>query len=212
METEEQQLEEIKKWWREYGRTVVLGVVLGLSGIGGWSLWKSHENTQAETASNLYQRLLDTSTGESSNAQSAIAQTDALIAQYPKTNYAVLGALVGARGAYQNQDSATAKRLLEWASTHGEILEVRSVASLRLARILNEEGQYDDALKQLDNITNTNFSLLSNELRGDVLHAQGKIDDARNAYLEVLKSDEISQSIRNIIQTKLDDLSGNSGS
>ena len=212
METEEQQLEEIKKWWKEYGRTVVLGVFLGLSGIGGWSLWKSHVNTQAETASSLYQRLLDTSTGESSNAESAIAQTDALITQYPKTNYAVLGALVGARGAYQNEDSATAKRLLEWASTHGEILEVRSVAILRLARILTEEGQHDAALKQLDSITNINFSLLSNELRGDVLHAQGNIEDARNAYLEVLKSDEISQSIRSIIQTKLDDLSGNTGS
>jgi predicted negative regulator of RcsB-dependent stress response len=212
METEEQQLEEIKKWWKEYGRTVALGVFLGLSGIGGWSLWKSHENTQAETASSLYQRLLDTSTGESSNAESAIAQTDALIDQYPKTNYAVLGALVGARGAYQNEDIATAKRFLEWASTHGEVLEVRSVASLRLARILTEEGQHDAALKQLDSITNANFSLLSNELRGDVLHAQGNIDDARNAYLEVLKSDEISQSIRSIIQTKLDDLSGNTGS
>ena len=208
METEEQQLEEIRKWWREYGRTIVLGVVLGLSGIGGWSLWRTHLNTQAETASSLYQRLLDTAT--SSNAESAIAQTDALIDQYPDSSYAVLGALVGARGAYQNQDATTAKRFLEWAAKHGEVLEVRSIATLRLARILTEEGQHDAALKQLDTITNTNFNMLSNELRGDVLRAQGNIDDARNAYLEVLKNDEISQAIRSNVQTKLDSLDANS--
>jgi len=204
METEEQQLEEIRKWWHEYGRTVVLGVVLGLSGIGGWSLWRGHLNTQAESASALYQRLLDTAI--TSDAKSAIAQTDALIEQYPDSSYAILGALVGARGAYQSLDTETAKRFLEWARTNGEILEVRNIATLRLARILSEEGQYATALQQLDTITNTNFSVLSNELRGDVLRAQGNNDGARDAYLEVLKNSDVPQATRTGVQIKLDNL------
>ncbi len=208
METEEQQLEEIRKWWREYGRTVVLGVVLGLSGIGGWSLWRGHLNTQAESASALYQRLLDTAI--TSNAISAIAQTDALIEQFPDSSYAILGALVGARGAYQSQDTETAKRFLEWARDNGEILEVRNIATLRLARILSEEGQYENALQQLDTITNSNFGVLRYELRGDVLRAQGNNDGARDAYLEVLKDSDVSPATRASVQIKLDNLDVNS--
>ena len=208
METEEQQLEELKKWWKEYGRTVVLGVVLGLSGIGGWSLWRGHVNTQAESASALYQRLLETASA--SNSESAIAQTDALIDQYPDSSYAVLGALVGARGAYQSEDANTAKRFLEWAREHGEITEVRDIAALRLARILNEEGQHETALQQLETITNKRFSVMRQELRGDVLRAQGNTDGARDAYLEVLKDNDISQAIRGTIQTKLDSLDARS--
>ncbi len=204
METEEQQLEEIRKWWKEYGRTVVLGVALGLSGIGGWSLWRTHLNTQAESASALYQRLLETATV--SDATSAIAQTDALIDQFPDSSYAVLGALVGARGAYQSQDTETAKRFLEWARKNGDILEVRNIATLRLARILSEEGQYDSALQQLDTITNSNFNVLRYELRGDILRAQGNNDKARDAYLEVLKDSDISQATRTTVQIKIDTL------
>ncbi len=204
METEEQQLEEIKKWWKEYGRTVLLGVVLGLSGIGGWSLWRSHTNTQAETASALYQRLLGTAA--SANTESAIAQSDALIAQFPDSNYASLGALVGAQGAYKHQDRQTAKRLLEWASGHSAVLEVQVIATLRLARILTDEGQHEDALQQLDAVSNESFSNLRNELRGDVLRAQGDHPGARSAYQEVLKSDDITQTLRTSVQAKLDDL------
>lgn len=207
METEEQQLEEIRKWWKEYGRTVVLGVVLGLSGIGGWSLWRTHLNTQAETASAMYQRLLDTAAStNTSDASSTMAQTDALINQYPDSSYAALGALVGARGAYRNHDSKAAKRLLEWARTHAKVLEVPAIASLRLARILSEEGRYDEALKQLDSVSNSNFEALRNELRGDVLRAKGDSDGARSAYQEILKNEDIPQSLRSNIQSKLDDL------
>ncbi len=210
METEEQQLEEIRKWWKEYGRTVVLGVVIGLSGIGGWGLWKAHVNTQAETASALYQLLQETAaSGTAQSEKSAIAQTDALINQYPKSSYAALGALIGARGAYQQDDTKAAKRFLEWAIDNTKVFEISTIARLRLARILTEQGQNDAALKQLESIKNTNFSMLENELRGDVLQAKGDTEGARSAYRKVLHADNVSQSILTNIQLKIDALDAN---
>ena len=118
MDTEEEQLEELKRWWREHGRTVIAGVVLGLGTVGGWSWWRNHVTTQAEAASLHYEQLVNTAAVPDHDA--AVAQADAIIAQDPDSGYAALAALVGAHAAWRKGDAATARRMLEWAVEHGE--------------------------------------------------------------------------------------------
>ncbi|MEW8396328.1 MAG: tetratricopeptide repeat protein, partial [Candidatus Thiodiazotropha sp.] len=35
-QTEEEQVEAIKRWWKENGTSVIAGLVIGLGGIFGW--------------------------------------------------------------------------------------------------------------------------------------------------------------------------------
>ena len=39
-ETEEQQVEAVKKWWKENGVSLIVGVVMGLSAIAGWKYYQ----------------------------------------------------------------------------------------------------------------------------------------------------------------------------
>ena len=93
MESEDQQVEELKKWWKDNGRSIVIGVVLGIGGVGGWVGWKHHTETTAESASTLYSRLVNTAALE--NHAEVVQQTNALIADYPDQAYAALAAMGG---------------------------------------------------------------------------------------------------------------------
>lgn len=209
MDTEEEQLEELKRWWREHGRTVIAGVVLGLGTVGGWSWWRNHVTTQAEAASLRYEQLVNTAAVPDHDA--AVSQADAIIAQDPDSGYAALAALVGAHAAWRNADAATARRMLEWAVEHGEEFAVADVARLRLARVLASEGRYDEALAGLDAITGDAFTALVAETRGDVLAAKNDRDGAGRAYDAALADENLPGGARGRIELKRDALAMTGG-
>ncbi|MGU3844696.1 YfgM family protein, partial [Vibrio diabolicus] len=39
-DTEEQQVEAIKDWWKENGKAVIIGAVVGLGGLFGWRYYQ----------------------------------------------------------------------------------------------------------------------------------------------------------------------------
>lgn len=204
METEEQQLEELKRWWSEHGKTVILGVVLGLGSVGGFTTWRAHVHGQSEALSVRYERLVDTAA--TPNHTGAIEQADALIAEHPDTSYASLAALVGAHAAYRAKDPATSRRLLQWAVEHGEAFEVRDVARIRLARLLSEDGQHDAAIAELQQVHGEEFAALSAETRGDVLTEKQDLPGARGAFQAALEHQALPADARQRIQLKLDAL------
>lgn len=206
METDEQQLEEIKRWWSEHGKTVMLGVVLGLGSVVGFTSWRAHVHGQNEALSVQYERLINTAALP--NHASAIEQADALIAERPKSSYASLAALVGAHAAYKAGDAPTARRLLGWAVDNGDAFEVRDVARIRLARLLSEDGQHDAAVAMLQQIGSEEFAALSAEVRGDVLAGKQDLAGARSAFEAALADQALtSPGARERIQLKLDALS-----
>ena len=209
METEEQQLEEIKRWWNEHGRTVILGVVLGLGAVVGFTSWQAHVHGQSEALSVRYERLVNTAAMP--DHAGTVAQADALIAEHPDTSYASLAALVGAHAAYRGKDPATARRLLQWAAEHGEAFQVRDVARIRLARLLSEDGQHDAAIAQLQQITGEEFAALVAEVRGDVLAEKKDLPGARGAFQAALELQNLPADARERIQLKLDALATGSG-
>jgi predicted negative regulator of RcsB-dependent stress response len=209
METDEQQLEEIKRWWSEHGRAVILGVVLGLGSVIGVSSWRAYVQSQGETLSARYEQLVNTAAMPDHSA--AVKQADALIADHPDTSYASLAALVGARAAYKASDAATARRLLQWAADHGDAFEVRDVARIRLARLLSEDGQHDAAIARLQQVANEEFATLVAEVRGDVLSEKQDLTGARAAFEAALAHETLSSVARERIELKLDAITAGGG-
>jgi len=203
METQEQQLEEIKRWWQEHGRTVIAGVVLGLGSVIGWTTWRAHVEASAEELSVRYERLVSLA---DTDRAGAIELADAIVADHPDSAYAGLAALVAAKAAYDSGDATTARRLLEWAAANAGALEVDAVARIRLARILAEQGEHDAALRRLDGLGDGAFAVLAAEARGDVLAARGDAEAARAAYREALARGPLAAAIGAGIQLKLDAL------
>jgi predicted negative regulator of RcsB-dependent stress response len=178
-ETEEQQVEALKKWWQENGRYLIAGVVLGLGILFGWNSWKNHKETQGMAASDLYSQL--TKAVESSSLENAKAFEEKLMQDYDGTPYAALSALTMARLYVEQDNLAEAEAKLRWTMDNADELELKEVSRVRLAQVLVAAEKYNDVLSLLDDLP-TSYTSLTDELRGDVLRAQGKIDEARAAY------------------------------
>ena len=204
METEEQQLEEIRHWWKEHGRTVIAGVVLGLGTVIGWTTWRNYQESTAEQLSARYQMIITAAAVP--DYEQVRDLTDELIADHPQSSYSALSALIGAHAAYANSDAGTAQRLLNWAITNTKTFDVANVARIRLARIVSEKGEYDRALSLLDEVTAEDFAALRLEARGDVLAAKSDMTAAKAAYEEALVVQSLQGDARARIELKRDEL------
>ena len=92
MDSEQEELEALHKWWKENGRAVAIGLVLGLGGVFGWTTWQARVEAAAEEQSVAYQNLADTAA--LGNHAEAVPLADEIIAAAPASEYAALAALV----------------------------------------------------------------------------------------------------------------------
>ena len=204
MAGEEQELETLKKWWSEHGKSLLAGLGIGLAAVVGWTSWQTWQRTQAELASVRYEQLVnDAAAGKHEQAWS---QAEALVEEFPDSAYASLASLIAARAAVHANDPDRAKQHLEWVVDHAPFPELVPIARLRLARLLIDARDYDGVLAELGRIDSAPFHGRVKELQGDVHHARGDRSAAREAYETVLADAELSLSTRIRVRMKLDDL------
>ena len=202
--TEDEQVEALKGWWKENGKAVIAGVIFGLLGLMGWRYWQGSIKTQAEQASTAFQQLL--SQVADNKKEAAEQQAMQILEQFEKSPYAAFAALMLAKIAVDKNDLAQAKTHLQWALAHSTEPEIKRVARLRLVRLLLAEGNTDQAQSLLDEKDNTASLSSYHELKGDLLLAQGKLEEARNAYLQALALGGTTGEQSSVLQMKLDEL------
>ncbi len=201
---EQEQLDSLKHFWADYGRLIITAVLAFVVGVGGIQGWKYYKRTQAQEASIQFGKL-DAAVAKGDMNEIRNVGAD-IIDRYPRTSYAPMAALVVAKTERDAGELAAAASQLEWATQNASNEEVRKLARLRLAAILLDQEKYDDALKLLDEQVTQAFVPLYSDLRGDVLVEQGKVAEARAAYLQALDTSDDSSGWRNVIQIKLDAL------
>ena len=204
MAGEEQEVEALKKWWSENGKSLLAGLGIGLAGVVGWTSWQTWERTQAELASVRYEQLVDDAAA--GKHEQALPQAEALIDEFSETTYASLASLIAARAAVHANDPDKAKQHLEWVVEHASVPELVPIARLRLARLMIDARDYDGALAELGRIDSAPFHGRVKELQGDIHHARGDESAARESYETVLADAELSPSTRIRVRMKLDDL------
>jgi predicted negative regulator of RcsB-dependent stress response len=201
---EQEQIEEIKAWWKQYRALVILVVAAALITIAGMRGWSYYQNKQGLEAGELYTQLQGAA---GANEPKRVLDIAAVITErYARTAYATFAALAAARAAFDSGDLASAKSRLQWVVDNARDAEARDVARLRMAAVLLDEKKYDEALKLLDTQHVETLSALYSDLKGDVLVAQGKPQEARAAYQAALDKSESRSTYRALIQIKLDAL------
>jgi predicted negative regulator of RcsB-dependent stress response len=138
-------------------------------------------------------------------AKDAMAQ---LADKYGRTGYAPRAALLVARLLFQSGDKAGAKAQLTAVIDGDADDEIKEIARLRLAAVLFDEKKYDDALRTLDAKHDDAFAAVYADLRGDILAAAGRREDARAAYQAALARLDARSPYRSYVQVKLDSLGG----
>lgn len=198
------QLANLKNWWKQYGKALIAGVVIGLLLLGGGNYWRQHKIKRAETASLLYESLLTDLQQGKSDAVSAAAEK--LMRDYEATPYAGKSALLLARLRFDAKDMAGMRMHLEWAMKNAIEAPVQHSARLRLAHLLLDQGETAAALA-LVNIKDTHgFISEYEEIRGDVLLAQGDRAGARRAYQTAIEKLPRASSYLQALTLKRDNL------
>ncbi len=201
---EQEQVDALKHWWKENGKWVIGAVVIVLLVFSGMQFWKNHQAQQAGEAAKLFSEVMkQTQSNDPKRVNDAVA---ALVDKFGSSAYAARAQLVAVQANLQVKDIARAKTQLQWAIEHSTETSLQDTARLKLASILLDEKKFDEALSNLNAAHPDAFTGLYADLKGDVLSAQGKTEDAKVAYKQALDKIEPKSMYRNLIQLKLDGL------
>jgi len=194
--TEEQQAEAIKRFFRENGVSLALGIVIGLGGLYGWKAYNQNQITTAESASDAYTKLVEG--GE------VLGKADTFIAENKDSNYSVLASFVAAKEAVEQGQLDVASEKLNWIISTVDNADLKATATTRLARVQVAQKQYDEALATLDKAQNDAYKAAVAEIKGDIYLAQGNAEQARVAYQTAADAGGLENNP--LLQIKLDDL------
>ena len=202
---EQERLAELKGWWED-NRWYVIGAVgaavIAFAGYRGWQHWQA---MQAEDAAALYRPVAEAAKG--SDPKKTLEAARPLLQKHPGSFYASEAALVAARAAFEAGNYAEARKQLEWVVDRGADVH-KGVARMRLAAVHLEEKRYDEALRVLEANRDEAFAALAADLRGDVMLAQGRIDEARAAYKLAMEKSDPRNPVKQLAETKLNALGG----
>ena len=202
---EQEQLAELKAWWKRHGNTLTSVLTAALLALAAWNGWSWYQRNQSQQAAALYETV-----------QKALAANDlkalrdaagSVLERFPGSSYEPLAAMVSAKAHIQGGDSKTGRAQLQWVADNAKTEDLRSIARLRLAAILADESAGDEALKLLDAKPAPAYEGLYAAARGDIFLAQKKQDEARGAYRAALdKADAKDQAFKQSVQQRLDAL------
>ena len=179
-ETEEQQLEALKRWWSENGTSLVVGLGLGVAVLFGGRYYMNSQTEHSASAGDLYFMVADQV--NNGNGEAALETTTRLISEYKDTPYASLAALIMARYEFEQDNPAEAAGQLEWVINNANEVELQNIARLRLARVHLGNAEFDAAENLLKADHPVAFDAAYEELKGDVYVLRGRPAEARVAY------------------------------
>ena len=195
--TEEEQVEQIKKWWNSNGKQIIAGAVIGLAGIWGWNTYSDYQDKQSLNARSLYLNYAS----DSNN----LGAYDRLTTDFSSSSYSDQAILLMAKylfdaGSY-TQALGVIKPLINNPSS-----VIANTAALRAASIHLQLGQHDQALLILERQSEDGFSGLIYNLMGDIYLDLGNRSEAQKYYSLAIDNVAENSNLSQLIQIKLDDL------
>ena len=204
---EQEQLAELKAWWKQHGNIIVTAIVAAALAFSAWQGWRWYQASQAAQGAAAYEALVRAA--QTGDAKALRDAAGTLIESYPRTLYASMGALVSARFHFDRNDLKAAKTQLQWVLDKSPSDDFRDVGRLRLAAILLDEKAHDEALKLLEAKHGPAYDAQYAALRGDVLVAKNQPADARAAYqLALEKATREQGAFRETVRMRLEALGG----
>lgn len=212
MSHDEEQLENMKRFWQDYGTPILVGVVLAIAVFFGWRFWQNARIDAATKGAEVFQDMLGSVQRSHLNAEDKEAATDVqrfaktLKDDYASTPYARSAGLLLARQAVDRNDYKEAEKQLRAVLESKPSESERVLVVTRLARVLAAQKQYDDALAVLAKEKDAGFLPTIEEIRGDIYVAQGKVPEAQKAYLAAVAALAERDERRPLLELKLADV------
>ena len=198
---EEQEINQLKDWWKENGKTIIIAFILGVGGMFGWRYWQTHQAEKIAQASAQYDALIYSA---QQDEQAKKANIEQFVQDNSKTAYAVFALLDEAKKATEKQDFAAAEANLNQALTQSQDEVLTSIVALRLSAVQFQLGQLDNALTTLNQVKGESFNARKAILTGDIQVVKGDKVAAKNSFEQAQQSG--SQLEQQMAKMKLNNL------
>lgn len=201
---EQEQLAEVKAFWRQWGN-LITGVLTALMlTYAGWNFYQYWQRQQAVEAAAL-QDEVEVALAGSDPARIDRVWAD-MQARYARTLVAQQAALAVARRNAElgRRDAATG--VLNWVIASGADSGYQALARLRLAGLQLDAGQPDAAIQTLDASVAAAYLALYADRRGDALAAKGDSAGARAQYQAAYLALNSGDALRAVVEVKLNAL------
>jgi len=207
---EHEQSERVRKWIKEYSATIAMGLILAFAGIFGFRYWQDHRAEQLALGSEYYQVIQGLA--EQGDAEAAAAEYETMSAAVGRSAYTGLAGLHVAASWVDDGRLGKAETIYRDILDNRKLKELWPVVNLRLARVLEAQGEYDEALALLDGGAPNGYEAAWLEARGDVFFERGQPDDARVAWEEALTRRNADGQNVGLLEIKLDAATSGKGS
>lgn len=201
--SEREQVDAIREWWRTNGKSIVLGLAVGLAGLGGYRYWDGMQDAKAENASINYEQFLNLAA--QGGGKEALETGEAILKAYPDSSYARLTGLLLAKLEVDDGKPDAAKTHLQWVIDHAGSEEIAAIAKARMAQLVLAEGDAEAALKLFEQVGSAYGERFA-ELKGDILARLGRRDEAVKAYAQAQKLVADAGADTRLIELKIEAL------
>jgi len=205
LQSEKEQIEEMRAWWSEYGKVVIAGIVIGVAGLIGFNQYNANKLESQLAASELYETLVGHVVDGDLDGAEFVA--DDLVANYAITAYAAQSKLALARlymDQHRDQDAAaTLREMLAMDADEG----LQNIGRLRLASILLYQDKPQEVIDLFEGVDAPSFAAMTNEALGDAYTTLGDYQQAADAYNRALADPSPTPTVDpDLVQMKLLDL------
>ena len=198
---EQEQLDQLKAFWNDYGNLITAVLVIVVGAYLAWLGWNAYQRDQGAKAGSMYDELdRAAQAGDAARAGSIFGD---MKERYARTAFTATGGLLAAKTAADKGQLDAARSDLDWVAEHASDNAYRTAARLRLAGLSLDAKKYDQGLKELDGIDDSDFAALVADRRGDLLAGAGKLDEAKAAYQKAWAAMDSKVDYRRIIEAKL---------
>ena len=201
---EQEQLDQLKHFWKQYGNTISWALIVIMSAFASWNFYQYWQRNQAAQAAAMFDEV------ERVVKSADPAKIDRVFgdikSKFGSTTYAQQAGLLVAKQYYLAGNAEGARSALTWVAENASDPGYQALAKLRLAAVLIDSKAFDDALKQLGGNYPANFEGLVADRKGDVLMLQGKKAEALVEYRKSYKSFDESTEYRRLVEVKLNSL------
>ena len=198
---EQEQLDEIKHFWKQYGNLITWTLIAVFGALAAWNGWQYWQRTQATQAAVMYDEVERAAqTGDTARVERAFSD---MKDKFGGTTYAQQAGLLAAKVMVDKGNTDAAKAALVWVADKASDEGYQATARLRLAGLLAEAKAYDEALKQLGAEFPKEFEPLVADRRGDIYNLQGKKAEAKAEYAKAYKAMEERSEYRRLLEVKL---------
>ena len=201
---EQEQLDQIKHFWKKYGNLISWVLIVILGAYAAWNGYQYWQRDQAAKAAVLFDEVERSATaGDLARVQRSLAD---IKDKYSGTLFAHQASLLAAKFLSAQGKSVEAQAALKWVVGAAPEPAYRDIARLRLSALLLDSGSLDDALAQLAQPLVPSLMGLASDLKGDILTAKDQKSEALTAYKKAW--DELSEipDYRRLVEAKLNAL------